>query len=67
MIRNATFLLSGAMLGVVGAVVATNPQIFAGNASGAAVSNVYQQLNLFSNVYERVLLPTTSTYPTNRR
>jgi carboxyl-terminal processing protease len=54
MIRKATLLLSGAMLGAIAAVVVTEPQIFTGSAAVAAASDTYKELNLFGDVFERV-------------
>ena len=54
MIRKATLLMSGALLGAVGAVAVTQPQFFTGGAAIAAASDTYRQLNLFGDVFERV-------------
>src|SRR3954469_21215369 len=54
MIRKTTLLLSGALLGAVGAVAVTQPQFFTGGAANAAASDTYRQLNLFGDVFERV-------------
>jgi carboxyl-terminal processing protease len=54
MIRKATLLISGALLGAIGAVAVTQPQIFTGGAANAAASDTYKDLNLFGDVFERV-------------
>jgi carboxyl-terminal processing protease len=54
MIRKATLLLSGALIGALGAVAVTQPQVFTGGAAVAAASDTYRQLNLFGDVFERV-------------
>src|SRR5437588_32998 len=55
MIRKTTLLLSGALLGALGAVALTQPQFFTGGAANAAASDTYRQLNLFGDVFERIL------------
>jgi carboxyl-terminal processing protease len=54
MIRKATLLLSGALLGAIGVVAVTQPQVFTGGAANAAASDTYKELNLFGDVFERV-------------
>src|SRR5215212_7016391 len=54
MIRKATLLMSGALLGAIGAVAVTQPQILTGGAAIAAASDTYRQLNLFGDVFERI-------------
>jgi carboxyl-terminal processing protease len=55
MIRNTILLLSGAVVGAVGAVAIAQPQIFTGGgAAEAATSDTYQELNLFGDVFDRL-------------
>ena len=54
MIRKATLLMSGALLGAVGVVAVTQPQVFTGGAANAAASDTYKELNLFGDVFERI-------------
>jgi carboxyl-terminal processing protease len=53
--RKTTFLLSGVLLGALGAVTITNSQLFPTSGyAAAAASDTYRQLNLFGDVFERV-------------
>jgi carboxyl-terminal processing protease len=54
MIRKATFLLAGVLLGALGAVSITQSQLFTGGSAIAAASDTYRQLNLFGDVFERI-------------
>jgi carboxyl-terminal processing protease len=54
MIRKASLLLAGALLGAVGAVALTQSHILAGGAAVAAGVDTYRQLNLFGDVFERI-------------
>jgi carboxyl-terminal processing protease len=54
MIRKATFLLAGILLGALGAVSITQSQLFTGGSAIAAASDTYRQLNLFGDVFERI-------------
>jgi len=54
MIRKATFLLAGVLLGALGAVSITHSQLLTGGSAIAAASDTYRQLNLFGDVFERI-------------
>src|SRR3972149_5460973 len=54
MIRKATLLLVGALIGAVGAVSLTQSHFLAGGAAVAAGADTYRQLNLFGDVFERI-------------
>jgi carboxyl-terminal processing protease len=54
MFGKATLLLSGAFLGVIGAVALSEPHAFGVATANAAASDTYQLLNLFGDVFERV-------------
>ena len=52
MIRKFAPLLTGIVLGASVTLVATNPNM--GGSAIAAVSDIYRQLNLFGDVFEKV-------------
>ena len=54
MIRKASLLFVGAMLGAAAAVTFSPARIIIGNAANAAASDTYRQLQLFGDVFERV-------------
>ena len=54
MIRKATFLIVGALIGALAGVALTQPQLFTGGAANAASSDTYRELNLFGDVFERI-------------
>ena len=54
MFGKATVVLSGAMLGAVGAVAFTAIHIFSDAFPSAVAADGYQQLNVFADVYEKV-------------
>src|SRR5213080_3992595 len=54
MLGKAALLLSGAFLGVIGAVALSEPHALGIGAANAAASDTYQLLNLFGDVFERV-------------
>ena len=54
MVRKAAWLLSGALIGIVGAVAVVRPGLWDDLASAASAADSYQQLNLFSQVFEVV-------------
>ena len=55
MMRKTSLILLGAATGAAITLLATQPHItFAGTSAKAAVADIYQQLNLFGDVFERV-------------
>src|SRR5688572_20532409 len=54
MMRKATMLLAGVVMGAFGAVSITQSGLFTGGSAVAAASDTYRQLNLFGDVFERV-------------
>ena len=53
--RKTSLILLGAATGAAITLLATQPHItFAGTSAKAAVADIYQQLNLFGDVFERV-------------
>ena len=54
MIRKATLLIAGILLGAMATVGVTQPQIFSGGKAVAAASDTYRELNLFGDVFERI-------------
>ncbi|MCR4281426.1 MAG: S41 family peptidase [Bauldia sp.] len=54
MIRRATLLVAGILIGALATVGITQPQIFSGTKAIAAASDTYRELNLFGDVFERI-------------
>jgi carboxyl-terminal processing protease len=54
MIRKATLLFTGALLGAGAVAVVTQPQLLTWSSANAAASDTYKQLNLFGDVFERI-------------
>ena len=54
MIRNATLLLAGTIIGATAAVTLTQGSSLIPGVAHAAVSDTYRQLNLFGDVFERI-------------
>jgi carboxyl-terminal processing protease len=54
MIRKATYLIAGIMVGAVATAGITQPQLFSGSAAIAASTDTYRNLNLFGDIFERV-------------
>src|ERR1044072_1029463 len=54
MIRKTTYLLVGALVGVVGAVSLTQSHLLTGGSANAAGGDTYRQRNLFGDVFERI-------------
>ena len=54
MIRNASLLLAGTIIGAAAAVTLSQVPGLVPSAAHAAVSDTYRQLNLFGDVFERV-------------
>ncbi|MEP3275896.1 MAG: S41 family peptidase [Stappiaceae bacterium] len=54
MIRKATLLFAGVVIGAAAAVTVTQTNLVIGSAANAAASDTYRQLNLFGDVFERV-------------
>jgi carboxyl-terminal processing protease len=54
MMRKATLLLAGVLIGAAGAVSISQSQLIASGSAIAAASDTYRQLNLFGDVFERV-------------
>jgi carboxyl-terminal processing protease len=54
MIRKATILVAGILIGALATVGVTQPQIFSGGKAIAAASDTYRELNLFGDVFERI-------------
>ncbi|MHA1157325.1 MAG: S41 family peptidase [Alphaproteobacteria bacterium] len=53
MIRKVSFILAGVVIGVLGTIGITQPEMIRG-AANAASSETYRELNLFGDVFERV-------------
>jgi carboxyl-terminal processing protease len=54
MMRKATLLLAGVLIGAAGAASISQSQLFSSGSAIAAASDTYRQLNLFGDVFERV-------------
>ncbi|MEX0851679.1 MAG: S41 family peptidase [Bauldia sp.] len=54
MIRKATLLMAGVLIGALAAVALSQPHLFTGGAANAASADTYRELNLFGDVFERV-------------
>jgi carboxyl-terminal processing protease len=54
MIRKASLLFAGVLLGAAGAFTLTQTDFLSGSSAAAAASDTYRQLNLFGDVFERV-------------
>ena len=54
MIRKASLLVAGVLIGALAAVALTQPQLLSGAKANAASSDTYRELNLFGDVFERV-------------
>ena len=54
MIRKASFLIAGVVIGAFAAVAVTQPQLLTGSTANAASTDTYRALNLFGDVFERV-------------
>lgn len=54
MIRKASLLFTGALIGAVAVTTFSNLPIRLSGAANAAASDTYRQLNLFGDVFERV-------------
>jgi carboxyl-terminal processing protease len=54
MIRKATLLIVGVLVGALLALAVTQPHLLTGSAAIAASSDTYRELNLFGDVFERV-------------
>jgi carboxyl-terminal processing protease len=54
MIRKASFLIAGVVIGAFAAVAVTQPQLLTGGTANAASTDTYRALNLFGDVFERV-------------
>jgi carboxyl-terminal processing protease len=54
MMRKATLLIVGVLIGAAGAVSISQSQLFSSGSAIAAASDTYRQLNLFGDVFERV-------------
>lgn len=54
MIRKATLLFAGVIIGATAAVTLTQTNLVIGSTANAAASDTYRQLNLFGDVFERV-------------
>ncbi|HEV7285524.1 MAG TPA: peptidase S41, partial [Kaistia sp.] len=54
MIRNASLLLAGTIIGATAAVTLTQVPSLIPGVAHAAVSDTYRQLNLFGDVFERI-------------
>jgi carboxyl-terminal processing protease len=52
--RKTPLILLGAVAGAALTLIATQPRLLIGSASGAAAANIYRQLNLFGDIFERV-------------
>ena len=53
MIRKTSFVVAGIVIGVIGTIGLTQPQMIRGGAN-AASSDTYRELNLFGDIFERV-------------
>jgi carboxyl-terminal processing protease len=54
MMRRLSLVGVGVLIGIGTAVVATQPQLLGSVSANAAVNDVYRQLNLFGDVFERI-------------
>ena len=54
MIRRLSLVGAGVVIGVGVAAVATNPLLFSSGIANAAAPDIYRQLNLFGDVFERI-------------
>lgn len=54
MIRKATYLIGGMVVGAAAAIAVTQPQAFSWSPAIAANSETYKNLNLFGDILERV-------------
>lgn len=54
MIRRLSLVGVGVVIGVGVAAVATNPVLFSSGIANAAAPDIYRQLNLFGDVFERI-------------
>ena len=55
MFRKAKFLIAGVLFGAVAVFGATQQGIFSSSAANAQISETYRQLNLFGEIFERIL------------
>lgn len=54
MIRKASLLLAGALLGATAVVTLSQTKIMIGSTANAAATDTYRQLHLFGDVFERI-------------
>jgi len=54
MIRRLSLVGAGVVIGVGVAAVVTNPLLFSSGVANAAAPDIYRQLNLFGDVFERI-------------
>lgn len=55
MFRKATYLIAGVLFGAVAVFGVTQQSIFTSGSANAQVSETYRQLNLFGEIFERIL------------
>lgn len=55
MFRKATFLVAGVLLGAVAVLGVTQQAIFSSGSAQAQSSNMYRELDLFGEIFERIL------------